>query len=51
MNIVYKPFTPEYADAVLKLQHKWVYENITCGVVAETLDDILSYENDYFFDW
>jgi GNAT superfamily N-acetyltransferase len=49
MNITYKPFIPEYTDAVLELQHIWVYENITSGVVNETKEDILGYSNNYFY--
>lgn len=49
MNITYKQFTPEYTDAVLALQHTWVYENITYGVVNETKEDMLGYVNDYFY--
>ena len=40
MNITYKQFTPEYTDAVLELQHTWVYENIIYGVVNETIEDM-----------
>lgn len=49
MNITYRQFTPEYTDAVLYLQHTWVYENITYGVVNETKEDILGYTKDYFY--
>ncbi len=49
MNITYKQFTPEYVEAVLELQHTWVYENITYGVVKETREDMLGYINDYFY--
>lgn len=49
MNITYKQFTPEYTNAVLELQHTWVYENITYGVVNETKEDMLGYAKDYFY--
>ncbi|MGI6704909.1 MAG: GNAT family N-acetyltransferase [Clostridia bacterium] len=49
MNITYKQFTHEYAEMILKLQHTWVYENITYGVVNETKEDILEHAKDYFY--
>ncbi len=49
MNITCKQFTREYTYTVLELQHTWVYENITYGVVNETEEDILGYINDYFY--
>lgn len=47
--ITYKKFTPEYADRVLELQHTWVNEYITYGVVNGTIEDMLGYANDYFY--
>lgn len=49
MNITYKQFSAEYTGAVLALQHAWVYEDITYGVVNESEEDILGYANDYFY--
>ncbi|MEA4832677.1 hypothetical protein SDC9_142647 [bioreactor metagenome] len=48
MNISYKIFTPECCNAVIDLQHNWVKENITFGVVCDNEDDILKHQNDYF---
>ena len=49
MSIQIKQFTSEYAEAVVKLQQDWVYENITYGFVAETVESILALPNDYFY--
>jgi len=49
MNIIIKQFTSEYADAVLKLQQEWMYENITYGFAADTKESILSLPSDYFY--
>lgn len=49
MDITYKLFSPKYAAAVLGLQHEWTLERITFGVVPDTHEAILSYQNDYFY--
>lgn len=49
MDITYRRFTPEYLDAVLNMQHEWVYENITYGVVSDTKEDVHGNINDYFY--
>jgi 8-oxo-dGTP diphosphatase len=49
MNIIIKQFTSEYAEAVVKLQQQWVYENITYGFIAEAVESVLTLPNDYFY--
>jgi len=49
MDIEIKLFTPEYAERVLNLQQEWVHEFITAGLCSDTIEDILGYQNEYFY--
>lgn len=49
MNITYKQFENIYAKSVANLQEQWVNEAITYGFVADSEDEILSYNKDYFY--
>ena len=49
MNITYKQFENCYAKIVAKLQKQWESESITYGFVADTEDEILAYDKDYFY--
>lgn len=49
MNIIYKQFENCYAKTVAKLQKQWESESITYGFVADTEDEILAYDKDYFY--
>ncbi len=49
MNITYKQFENCYAKAVAKLQKQWETEAITYGFIADSDDDILAYNRDYFY--
>ena len=49
MNITYKQFENCYAKTVAKLQKQWESEAITYGFVADTEDEILAYDKDYFY--
>lgn len=49
MNITYKQFENCYAKTVAKLQKQWESESITYGFVADTEDEILAYDKDYFY--
>lgn len=49
MNITYKQFENCDAKAVAKLQKQWETEAITYGFVADTEDEILAYDKDYFY--
>lgn len=49
MNITYKQFENFYAKTVAKLQKQWESEAITYGFVADTEDEILAYDKDYFY--
>ena len=49
MSITYKQFENCYAKAVAKLQKQWETEAITYGFVADTEDEILTYDKEYFY--
>ena len=49
MSITYKQFENCYAKAVANLQRQWQTEDITYGFVADTEDEILAYDKDYFY--
>ena len=49
MNITYKQFENRYAKAVVNLQKQWESEAITYGFIADSDDDILAYNRDYFY--
>ena len=49
MSITYKQFENCYAIAVANLQNQWQTEDITYGFIADSDDDILAYNRDYFY--
>lgn len=49
MSITYKQFEDCYAKAVANLQKQWESEAITYGFIADSEDDILAYNRDYFY--
>lgn len=49
MSITYKQFENSNAKAVANLQKQWEIEAITYGFVADTEDEILAYDKDYFY--
>ncbi len=49
MSITYKQFENCYAKAVAKLQKQLETEAITYGFVADTEDEILTYDKEYFY--
>ena len=49
MSIMYKQFENCYAKAVANLQKQWETEAITYGFVADTEDEILTYDKEYFY--
>lgn len=42
-DITYRQFTSEYTQVFLEMQHEWVDERITLGIVPDTEDDIAQY--------
>lgn len=49
MSITYKQFENHYAKSVANLQKQWHDEDITYGFIADSDDDILAYNRDYFY--
>ena len=49
MNITYKQFENCYVKAIANLQKQWESEAITYGFIADSDDDILAYNRDYFY--
>ena len=49
MSITYKQFEDCYAKAVANLQKQWESEGITYGFIADSEDDILAYDRNYFY--
>lgn len=49
MNITYKQFENCYVKAIANLQKQWENEAITYGFVADTEDEILNYDKEYFY--
>ena len=49
MSITYKQFENCHANAVAKLQKRWETEAITYGFIADSEDEILSYDKEYFY--
>lgn len=48
MSVTFKQFESRYAKAVANLQKQWESEGITYGFIADSEDDILAYNSDYF---
>ena len=49
MSITYKQFENHHSKAVANLQTQWQSEAITYGFIADTEDEILSYDKEYFY--
>lgn len=49
MSITYKQFENCYVKAIANLQKQWESEAITYGFIADSDDDILAYNRDYFY--
>lgn len=49
MKITYKQFESQHANSVAVLQKQWETENITFGFMADTENEILSYDKEYFY--
>lgn len=49
MSVTFKQFESRYAKAIANLQKQWESEGITYGFIADSEDDILAYNSDYFY--
>ena len=49
MSITYKQFENHYAKSVANLQKQWQTEAITYGFIADSEDEIQSYDKEYFY--
>ena len=49
MSVTYKQFENCYVKAIANLQKQWESEAITYGFIADSEDDILAYNRDYFY--
>ncbi len=49
MNITYRQFENCYVKTIANLQKQWESEAITYGFIADSDDDILAYNRDYFY--
>ena len=49
MKITYKQFENCYVKTIANLQKQWESEAITYGFIADSDDDILAYNRDYFY--
>ena len=49
MSITYKRFENCYVKTIANLQKQWESEAITYGFIADSDDDILAYNRDYFY--
>lgn len=49
MSITYKQFENHYAKSVANLQKQWQTEAITYGFIADSEDEIQSYDKKYFY--
>ena len=49
MSITYKQFENHYAKSVTNLQKQWQTEAITYGFIADSEDEIQSYDKEYFY--
>lgn len=49
MSVTYKQFENCYVKAIANLQKQWESEAITYGFIADSDDDILAYNRDYFY--
>lgn len=49
MSVTYKQIENCYVKAIANLQKQWESEAITYGFIADSDDDILAYNRDYFY--
>lgn len=49
MEITYRPFENTDTKDIIKLQNEWVKENITYGYQADSVDEIVNYNKEYFY--
>ena len=49
MSVTYKQFENHYAKSVANLQKQWQTEAITYGFIADSEDEIQSYDKKYFY--
>ena len=49
MSITYKQFENCYVKAIANLQKQWESEEITYGFIADSKDEIQSYDKEYFY--
>lgn len=49
MSVTYKQLENCYVKAIANLQKQWESEAITYGFIADSDDDILAYNRDYFY--
>lgn len=49
MEITYRQFENAFTADVIKLQDKWAKENITYGYCADSYDEIVNYDTEYFY--
>lgn len=49
MSVTYKQFENCYVKTIANLQKQWESEAITYGFIADSDDDILAYNRDYFY--
>ena len=49
MSVTYKQFENCYVKDIANLQKQWESEAITYGFIADSDDDILAYNRDYFY--
>lgn len=49
MSVTYKQFENCYVKAIANLQKQWESEAITYGFIADSDDDILAYNRDYYY--
>lgn len=49
MEMLYRPFENTDAKDIVRLQNEWVKENITYGYQADSYDEIINYDKEYFY--
>ena len=49
MEIKYRPFENTDTKDIIILQNEWVKENITYGYCADSDDEIVNYDKEYFY--
>lgn len=49
MEITYRQFQDAYTNDIINLQNEWVKENITYGYCADSGDEIVNFDKEYFY--